>query len=152
MLLDFLQPGLLSGTNGDLDYLSVVEWFGDTTEPLAHVAALGAFGIQSKFITTGNFELVEQQINKGIPVPVGWLHKGDLRLDGPYGDGHWSVITGFEDEDLFVCDPNGEADLLTGQYLDTAVEAGDQVRYNRSHFSTRWEVEGTGTGWMMLVV
>ena len=151
MLLDFLRPGVLSATNGDLDYLTVVELFGDTTDPYAHVEALGYFGIRCEFITTGDLNLVEQQIAKGIPVPVGWLHKGSLQLDGPNGDGHWSVITGFVGDNLMVSDPNGEANLLTGQYLDTSVEAGDQVLYDRDNFTARWEVEGAGTGWMILV-
>ena len=75
MLLDFLQPGVLSETNGDLDYLAVLEQFGDTTDPFAHVEALRSFGVQCDFITNGSFALVEQQIEKGIPVPVGWLPK-----------------------------------------------------------------------------
>ena len=118
MLLDFLQPGVLSETNGDLDYLAVLEQFGDTTDPFAHVEALRSFGVQCDFITNGSFALLEQQIDKGIPVPVGWLHQGDLRHEGPSGGGHWSVVTGLDNGDLVVCDPFGEADLLTGGYLE----------------------------------
>ena len=150
MLLDFLQPGVLSETNGDLDYLSVLERFGDTTNPYAHVEALRSFGVQCEFITSGSLELVEHQIAKGIPVPVGWLHKGDLRLEGPSGGGHWSVITGVDNTNLVISDPFGEADLLTGEYVEIGGNAGDQVRYNRDQFSRRWEVEGSGSGWMIL--
>ena len=86
MLLDFLQPGVLSETNGDLDYLAVLEQFGDTTDPFAHVEALRSFGVQCDFITNGSFELMEQQITKRIPVPVSCLHKGNLRLEDPSGE------------------------------------------------------------------
>ena len=151
MLLDFLQPGLLSDVNGDLDYLLVVERFGDTTDPFAHVQALRSFGVNCEFLTTGTFALIEQQIAEGVPVPVGWLHKGDLRAEGPYGGGHWSIVTGFDHDELVVCDPNGEIDLLTGQYLSHALDAGEQVRFSHEHFAPRWEVEGPGTGWMILV-
>ena len=146
----FLQSSVLSEGNGDLDYLAVLEQFGDTTDPFAHVEALRSFGVQCDFITNGSFALVEQQIEKGIPVPVGWLHKGDLRHEGPSGGGHWSVITGVENSDLVICDPFGEADLLTGDYLEIGGNAGDQVLYNRDQFRSRWEIEGSGSGWMIL--
>ena len=148
MLLDYLQPGLLSDENGDLDYLVAVERYGDTTDAAAQVQALRSFGIDCDFITTGSFEVIEQQIAKGFPVPVGWLHKG--HVSAPSGGGHWSVIVGIEGENLVVCDPFGEAALVAGGYVSNAIGSGAAVRYSRKNFGPRWEVEGPGTGWMIL--
>ena len=60
------------------------------------------------------------------------------------------MITGVENSDLVICDPFGEADLLTGDYLEIGGNAGDQVLYNRDQFRSRWEIEGSGSGWMIL--
>ena len=145
----FLQPFALSETNEDLDYLAVLEQFGDTTDPFVHVEALRSFGVQCDFITNGSFALLEQQIDQGIPVPVGWLHQGDLRHEGPSGGGHWSVVTGLDNGDLVVCDPFGEADLLTGDYLEIGGNAVTKCSITRS-IRSRWEIEGSGSGWMIL--
>ena len=51
--LDFLESGVLSETNGDLDYLFVLERFGDTTNPYAHVEAPAPL-VCSEFITNGS--------------------------------------------------------------------------------------------------
>ena len=40
MLLAFLKPGVLSGANGDDQYLGRVRQFGDTTDPTAQIKAL----------------------------------------------------------------------------------------------------------------
>ena len=148
MLLDTLQPGVLSEINGDLDYLLAVERYGDTTDPQAQVQALRSFGVVCDFITTGCFALIEQQITRGFPVPVGWLHHG--HVSAPSGGGHWSTVIGFEEDRLVVHDPNGEAALIPGGYVSNAVGSGAGVRYSRRNFGPRWMVEGANSGWMIL--
>ena len=94
MLLDFLQPGVLSETNGDLDYLAVLEQFGDTTDPFAHVEALRSFGVQCDFITNGSFALLEQQIDQEFLCRSAGFTKVICDMRGTLGRrtlvcGHW---------------------------------------------------------------
>ena len=46
-------------------------------------------------------------------------------------------------------DPRGKPDLLQGGH-STPV-GGEQVEVRQSEFSPRWEVDGVGTGWVILV-
>ena len=149
MLVEYERPGTLSGVNGDDQYLERVEQYGDTTDASAQVQALRSFGVDCEFATDGTWEIVEDQIAKGHPVPVGWLHKGGV--DSPSGGGHWSLIVGLDGDSLVVHDPFGEAALVDGGYVSKAPTAGRFVRYSRKNFGPRWMVEGSGSGWMIRV-
>ena len=149
MLVEYLKPGTLGSVNGDDDYLDRVEQFGDTTDSNAQVQALRSFGVDCEFIQDGTWEIVEDQIAKGYPVPVGWLQNGPVTA--PTGGGHWSLIVGLEGDDLIVHDPFGEAALVSGGYISKAPTAGRYVRYSRESFGPRWMVEGSGSGWMIRV-
>lgn len=149
MLVEWEEPGTLSSVNGDDEYLARVSRYGDTTDAQAQVRALESYGIDCEFITTGTWELIEDQISKGHPVPVGWLHKGNV--SAPTGGGHWSLVVGIEGDSLVVHDPFGEASLVGGGYVSTAPTAGMFVRYSKKNFGPRWMVEGPGTGWMIRV-
>jgi hypothetical protein len=74
MLLTLLKPGVLTGTNGDDQYLARVHQFGDTTDPAAQLQALASYGITARFSKQASFSTLEQQIAAGIPVPCGYLH------------------------------------------------------------------------------
>ena len=78
---------------------------------------------------------------------VGWLHKGPV--GAPTGGGHWSVIIGATDAAYIHNDPNGEADLVNGGYLNHTKGAG--IAYSRKNWLRRWEVDGPGTGWALTV-
>ena len=79
MLLEFLKPGSLPGANGDDLYLKRVFDFGDTTEATPQIKALESFGVKARFVQNADFKLIEEQINRGVPVPCGFLHR---RLSG----------------------------------------------------------------------
>ena len=49
MLLAFLKPGVLSGANGDDQYLARVRQFGDTIAAAAQIQALASYGINARF-------------------------------------------------------------------------------------------------------
>lgn len=149
MLLEYLQPGTISGFNGDLEYLERVEQYGDTTDPAAQIKALRSFGVEAEFVTNASFKTLEDQIAKGVPVPCGWLHK--CHVSSPCGGGHWSVVIGLlEDGNTVQNDPYGEANLVQGGYLNTWITAGEAVNYSRKNWGPRWEVEGAGTGWAII--
>jgi hypothetical protein len=44
-------------------------------------------------------------------------------------------------------DPNGEADLVNGGYVNTAIGSGQAQRYSERNWGCRWMVEGAGCGW-----
>lgn len=55
---------------------------------------------------------------------MGWLHKGPV--NAPSGGGHWSLVVGWDPirRAVLMHDPNGEADLVGGGYVSTAIGSG----------------------------
>ena len=145
MLLVFLKPGVLTGPNGDDQYLARVRQFGDTTDPAAQIQALTSYGITARFSKQADFSTLEQQIAAGIPVPCGYLHRGPL--SSPAGGGHWLIVVGITPTHVIVHDPLGEADLVNGTTLGGTARF---CRYSRANFGRRWMVEGEGSGWAVL--
>jgi hypothetical protein len=145
MLLETLKPGTLKGPNGDDAYLGRVLRYGDTTDAMAQVKALQSFGVQASMIRNGDWETIKAQINKGIPVPIGILHKGPVTA--PSGGGHWICVIGYSDDALTVHDPFGEIDLVGGTYI---TNWGARLRYSKQNLGPRWMAEGPGTGWAII--
>jgi GH24 family phage-related lysozyme (muramidase) len=145
MLLQYLKPGTLRGGNGDDQYLKRVMSYGDTTDPTAQVRALSSFGIRARFTKVAGFAELEQQINRGVPVPCGFLHRGPV--SAPSGGGHWLIVVGYTKDHLVVHDPFGEADLVSGRTIGGVARF---MKYSRRNFGPRWEVEGSRTGWAII--
>ena len=145
MLLQYLKPGTLSGGNGDDQYLKRVLTYGDTTDAKAQVCALSSFGVKARFVTTAGWGQIERQINAGIPVPCGYLHRGPV--SAPSGGGHWLIVVGYSQTHLVVHDPFGEADLVNGTTLGGVARF---ARYSRHNFGRRCMVEGPSTGWAII--
>ena len=145
MLTAFLKPGVLQGANGDDQYLQRLQQFGDTTEPAAQIKALASYGIEATFCQKADFKMLEQQIDAGIPVPCGYLHRGPVTA--PAGGGHWLIVVGYDATSVIVHDPLGEADLIGGSTLGRPARF---CRYSRQNFGLRWMVEGNGSGWAVL--
>jgi GH24 family phage-related lysozyme (muramidase) len=152
MAAAFLRPVCLNGS-GQLDdqYLALVQRHGDTTDASAQVAALHSLGIQARFDTDGAIDDLVAQLQRGIPCPVGWLHKGPA--SSPTGGGHWSLVIGWDPatRQLLMHDPNGEADLVNGGYVSTAIGSGQALRYSERNWGRRWQVEGAGSGWWIQI-
>jgi GH24 family phage-related lysozyme (muramidase) len=142
MLLQYLRPGTLKGANGDDQYLKRVLQYGDTVDPTAQIRALSSFGVRAKFTKVAGFATLEQQINRGVPVPCGFLHRGPVTA--PTGGGHWLIVVGYDRDRLIVHDPFGEADMVNGTTLGGVARF---ARYSRRNFGPRWMVEGANTGW-----
>jgi hypothetical protein len=144
----FLRPSALKGPGQrDDQYLALVQRHGDTTDANAQVKALQSLGLQARFRTDGCIEQLIEQLKRGMPSPVGWLHKGPV--SSPSGGGHWSLVIGWDpaQRQLLIHDPNGEADLVNGGYVSTAIGSGQGLRYSERNWGRRWMGEGTGTGW-----
>ena len=123
------RPGCLVGA-GQLDdrYLALLQRHGDTTDAAAQIQTLRSLGIQAELCTVGRIEQLIAQLRLGIPVPVGWLHKGPV--NAPSGGGHWSLVVGWDPirRAVLMHDPNGEADLVGGGYVSTAIGSGIGLR------------------------
>lgn len=145
MLLEAMRPGTLNGPNGDDTYLGRVLRYGDTTDATAQIKALQSFGLQAAFTQRASFKMIENQIDQGIPVPLGFLHRGPV--SNPNGGGHWLCCVGYTDSTLLVMDPFGEGNLVFGGYINGN---GKLLHYSKLNFGPRWEVEGTGSGWAII--
>ncbi|QVV67998.1 glycoside hydrolase family protein [Synechococcus sp. LA31] len=148
MAAAFVKPDALRGP-GQLDdqYLALVQRHSDTTDANAQVKALQSLGLQARFRTDGSSEDLIEQLKRGLPCPVGWLHKGPV--SAPKGGGHWSLAIGWDPakRQFLMHDPNGEADLVNGGYVTTSIGSGAGQRYSERNWGRRWMVEGAGSGW-----
>ena len=121
--------------------------FGDSTDNQAQLQALRSLDLDARFITNAAVGLLESEILAGHPVAVGWLHKGPV--SAPTGGGHWTLCIGFTPEAIVHNDPNGEADMVNGGYVNHTGGAG--IHYSRNNWSRRWMVDGPSTGWALIV-
>ena len=153
MLLEYLKPGTLKGPNGDDQYLKRVQQYGDTTASGAQLKALASYGITARFVQNADFTLIKQQIDRGVPVPLGFIHRGPVHH--PTGGGHWLICIGHDAKGIIVHDPWGEADLISG---GTVSSDGRAKRYSYQNFGRRWMVElvsgayryAPGKGWAVV--
>lgn len=143
MLLSCLDPEAI---DNDDDYIREVFKLGDTTDSSVQIKALAHFGVEAQFSTTGDWKIIEQQLEKGIAVPIGILHHGSV--DHPSGGGHWVCVVGVtEDKSKYwVHDPWGELDLVSGNYVSSD---GKYKLYSKKNLGPRWMVEGDKSGWFV---
>lgn len=142
MMLKFLKPNSIKN---DDDYVRTVFSFGDSTDSNIQRVALKHYGVTAKFTTQGSRDLVKKQIDAGIPVPVGFLHHGNVK--NPQGGGHWLCIIGYNSEGYWVHDPWGNCDLTSGTYNSTN---GKKLHYSYKNFEPRWLIEGPKSGWCII--
>jgi GH24 family phage-related lysozyme (muramidase) len=152
MAAEFLKPGCLGGNRGadDLYMTRYVFRYGDTTNSAAQVKALRDLGVHAVFRQNLTRKDIIDQLTKDIPVPVGYLHKGPV--SSPRGGGHWLVIVGVDQtkQQYIVHDPWGDCDLIHGGFLGS--QNGSFLRYSYRNFEPRLFVEGSGSGWGMVIV
>ena len=143
MMLATLDPDAIEG---DDEYISEVYKYGDTTEASAQIGALKHFGLDAKFVQNADWALIESLLQKGIPVPMGVLHKGSA--SNPTGGGHWICCVGVTADrtKLWVHDPFGEMDLINGDYISTD---GKYHLYSKKNLGPRFLVEGSKSGWII---
>jgi hypothetical protein len=54
-----------------------------------------------------------------------------------------------ETRQVLMHDPYGEANLVGGGYVSTAIGSGKAQRYSERNWGRRWMVEGVGSGWWL---
>ena len=130
-----------------------------TRRLLTRISSVGTLGLKAEFRKDGDADLIELEIENGRPVLVGWLHYGNLLLGEPpmcdgMSCGHWSVISGYagkhsNDPEWIMQDPNGLPDMVKGGHKNPHL--GRNARMRQAEFYQRWQSEGPGTGWVILV-
>lgn len=143
MMLKFLKP---SSIPNDDAYLARVLSFGKSTDPNSQVRALKTYGIDAALVKNMNRQKVIAYLNKGIPVPCGFLHHGPS--SAPRGGGHWLTWIGHTPAGLIVHDPYGEMNVAVGTY---GSKNGAFMQYSYKNWLPRWEVESPGSGWSIII-
>ena len=149
MALDYVDPDAIAGD--DDWYINHVFKYGDTVSSAAQVAAAESLGFDVEFHTNGTEQDLLDQLDKGIPVPVGILHKGNVWQ--PAGGGHWITLIGYDERYFHVHDPFGQLDLVHGGYaIDNGPVGGKDQRYTRKNLMKRWLIDETGAdGWFIQI-
>jgi hypothetical protein len=131
----------------DDEYINEVYKYGDTTQASAQLDALKHFGVDARFIQNADWASIENQLKRSIPVPVGILHKGPV--SNPTGGGHWIIIVGItaDKSKLWVHDPFGDLDLISGTYVSSD---GKYKLYSKKNLGPRFLVEGPKSGWAII--
>jgi hypothetical protein len=145
MCLAYLQ---VPGIRDDLDYLKVVQRFGDTTSQAAHQQALASLGVRARFVQNCSAPQLQAEIRSGLPAAIGILHHGPV--SAPSGGGHWISVYGFTPFHYIVNDPYGELDLVSGGWVRRGGDAGRNQRYSFRNLNPRWLLEGAASGWAWL--
>ena len=136
------------GIKDDLDYLKIVNKYGDTTYQQTHMDALDELGVYAKFTRSADADDIKQQIDKGLPVVAGVLHHGTVSR--PFGGGHYIVITGYGKDYWLVQDPYGEIDLVNGGWERLGPTVGKNQKYSFKNLNPRIFVSGGSDGWCWL--
>jgi len=141
MLLKYLKPNTITS---DDQYINTVFQYGDTTSPTSQLEALQDYGLAASFKQNGSWDEIDDLLERGIPVPIGILHKGPV--SNPTGGGHWLVIIGrtADNKSVYVNDPFGDLDLINGNYMSTG---GAKLKYSKKNLGPRWLVESPTSGW-----
>ena len=156
MLLESLRPGSLTSARSgphqqpdDLYLRHLLNHHGDTTSAAAQIQALRHWGISARFRTDGTPQHLIAQLQRGIPIPIGVLHKGSWQQ--PTGGGHWLLIVGIDTttEQWIVHDPAGEMHVRSGGYGPRSATAGRFIRYSLEGLNARWLIEGPASGWFI---
>ena len=143
MALSYLRPRIITG---DDDYVREVFKRGDSIHSWIQIQVLKHFGITASFSQRENNDTMMSQINKGIPVPCGILHRGPGYH--PNGGGHWICVIGYDDKGWIVHDPWGEIDHASGTYVS---QNGESLHYSYNLMDYRWTVAGISDGWSIVI-
>lgn len=85
--------------------------------------AAKALGFKVEVKNESSFADIEGWLNKGVPVIVDWFTRGRQDYDdSEVADGHYSVVTGLDDEYIYLQDP----------------EIGGERKIEREDFSKVW--------------
>jgi len=142
MVISKIRPELI---DDDDEYLRLVFKYGDTVSQDAHQKALSELGVKASFRMNGNRTDLLRLLDKGVPVPIGILHKGPS--SAPRGGGHWITLVGYDNNNFIVNDPFGKLNLKDGIYSSSGSADGRLVRYDKELLMKRWLIQSQSDGW-----
>lgn len=80
-------------------------------------------GFKVKIKNHSNFKDIEKWLDKKVPVIVNWFTRGRMDyVDSDVADGHYSVVCGLDDKNIYLQDP----------------ETGDMRKIGKEDFMTVW--------------
>ena len=126
------------------EYHQVRPRFGDSTEATSQIRTLQHFGLNAEFKQMGSKEKLKQQIDRGRPAPVGFLHHS--HFSAPSGGGHFAVCLGYNKTGFIFHDPYGRLDERNGGYPNPG-PYGQNVEYSYQCWVPRWSVANDNDGW-----
>ena len=143
MCLNYLG---VPGINDDVDYLKIVQRYGDTTMQSSHQQALNELGVPARFRTDGSKQDLINRIDAGFPCPIGILHHGPV--SAPSGGGHYICLIGHSDTHAICHDPFGDLDLVNGTWAAQGPQDGKSIHYSWKNLLPRWDLNnGVKDGW-----
>jgi hypothetical protein len=138
----------VQGINDDLDYLAIVNKYGDTTKQTSHQQALDHLKVPHRFSTNwGSIDAIKKTIDSGKGFIAGILHRGPVTA--PTGGGHYILIYGYTTSYWMVHDPFGELDLENGGWSDQSIGSGKERAYSFRNLNPRWDCGGEQWGWVL---
>jgi hypothetical protein len=143
MAIEYLDPEAIDGD--DDTYLNIVFRYGDTVSSDAQIKAARSLGMDCEFRTNLSEKDLIAQLDAGIPVPIGILHKGPV--SAPTGGGHYICLIGYNDTHFMVHDPFGELDLVNGGYPKAGPTDGKNQLYSKKNLMKRWLIANDHDGW-----
>ncbi|MEK7634885.1 MAG: C39 family peptidase [Patescibacteria group bacterium] len=92
-------------TENELAQLTkLIPGLGIDDKNIADAARVLGFKVEIK--NESSFEDIEQWLKRGVPVIVDWFTRGRRDYDdSEVSDGHYSVVTGLDDEHIYLQDP-----------------------------------------------
>ena len=92
-------------TENELAQLTkLIPGLGIDDKNIADAARVLGFKVEIK--NESSFEDIEQWLKRGVPVIVDWFTRGRRDYDDSgVSDGHYSVVTGLDDEHIYLQDP-----------------------------------------------
>jgi len=140
MAAQFVKPGCIKG---DDHYISLLQ--GDTTDAAAQQRTLKSLGIPSQYTQSNNLDTLHKSLEAGLPVGIGYLHKGPQ--SAPSGGGHWALVVGRKEDKsgFWVHDPWGVCDR-SGNFFNAN---GNYTFYDNTFMDARWTVYSQSDGWAM---
>jgi hypothetical protein len=135
------------GIVDDLDYLRIVNRFGDTTVQETHRQALAFLKVKATFAKDWAPNTIKACIDRGVGYVAGILHHGPNTA--ATGGGHYVEVIGYTGIYYICHDPFGELDMVNGGWANRAKGAGKLIRYTQANFHRRWDVNGERWGWVI---
>ena len=156
MAIHYLSPGLISQKQiNDAGYSQLDDYYlkeliekqgGNTNDPEFDVKVLRQLGFNDSLMKDGSWQVVDRQLQEGIPVPLVIAHHGPSSSPD-VSRWHWILCRGAvsASKSHVFNDPAGELDVRNGGYHTS--DNGNAMQYSDQNLTPRWQTDGPNRGW-----